>query len=163
MRSPPLAAAPKPTPPTIIPGSPLAPMRLILVDETDRLRVSSLEQLRDLFGRNAIGVVLIGMPGIEKRLAHYPQLYSRVGFVHAFRPLRSEEIRHLVARNWPEIGGALPSSGMSDQDALAAGIRITGGQLPPPRRLLSQVAPILRINDLSEVTAPLSKRRAKAW
>jgi hypothetical protein len=76
MRSPPPAAAPKPTPPTIIPGSSLAPMRL--VDETDRLRVSSLEQLRDLFDRDDIGVVLIGMPGIEKRLARYPQLYSRL-------------------------------------------------------------------------------------
>ena len=131
----------------------LAPVRLILVDEADRLKVASLEQLRDLFDRSGIGLILIGMPGIEKRLARYPQLYSRVGFVHAFRSLRAEEIRRLLADHGPEVGLELPASGISDQEAIAAIIRITGGNFRLLRRLLSQVDRILGINKLQVVTA----------
>jgi DNA transposition AAA+ family ATPase len=130
----------------------LAPARLILVDEADRLKVASLEQLRDLFDRNEVGLVLIGMPGIEKRLGRYPQLYSRVGFVHAFRTLRADEIRRLLAEHGPEVGLTLPASGLPDPEAIAAIIRITGGNFRLLRRLLSQVERILDINQLQAVT-----------
>ena len=134
-------------------GSSLAPAWLILVDEADRLQVASLEQLRDLIDRNEVGLVLIGMPGIEKRFARYPQLYSRVGFVHAFRALRAEEIRRLLAEHGPAIGLTPPTSDISDQEAIAAIIRITGGNFRLLRRPLSQIERILRINQLQAITA----------
>ena len=131
---------------------PLAPVRLILADEADRLKVPSLEQLRDLFDRSDIGLILIGMPGIENRLARYPQLYSRVGFVHSFRTLRAEEARRLLAEHWPEMGRALPPSGISDPEAVAAIIRITGGNFRLLHRLLLQVERILALNGLQVAT-----------
>jgi DNA transposition AAA+ family ATPase len=131
---------------------PLAPVRLVLVDEADRLKVMSLEQLRDLFDRSDAALVLIGMPGIEKRLARYPQLYSRVGFVHAFRTLRAEEMRRLLTDHWPEMGRKVPSAGISDREAVATIIRVTGGNFRLLHRLLSQIERILTLNRLEAVT-----------
>jgi len=97
-------------------------------------------------------MVLIGMPGLEKRLARYPQLYSRVGFVHEFRPLSADAVRDLFRHKWVPPGVALPHDGLNDEDVLAAIIRITGGNFRLLHRLLTQIARVVEINTLSRVT-----------
>lgn len=79
-------------------------VELLVVDEAERLSPSALEHLRDRFDRQHFGLLLIGMPGIEKRLARYPQLYSRIGFAHQYRPLSDDELAHVLTRHWHKLG-----------------------------------------------------------
>ncbi len=53
-------------------------------------------------------MILIGMPGLEKRPARYPQFYSRIGFVHEFRLLAAQEICQLLDQRWTPLGVHLP-------------------------------------------------------
>jgi len=72
---------------------------LIIVDEADRLKLQALEELRSIFDKSKVGIILIGMPGMQKKLSRYPQLYSRVGFVHEFRALSQDELMFLVEQH----------------------------------------------------------------
>lgn len=113
--------------------------------------MASLEQVRSIFDAGEIGLILVGMPGLEKRLARYPQFYSRIGFVHEFRPLGAAEIRQLLVQGWIPPGAHLPEQPWA-AEAIAAIIRITGGNIRLLSRLLTQMERILEINELHEVT-----------
>jgi DNA transposition AAA+ family ATPase len=125
---------------------------LLIVDEADRLKTASLEQIRDIYDHGNIGIVLIGMPGIEKRLSRYPQLYSRVGFVHEFRALNAEESRLYLTQKWTNGGLTLHPGSAVEEEAIAAIIRMTNGNFRLLHRLLTQIARITDINALRMVS-----------
>jgi DNA transposition AAA+ family ATPase len=126
------------------------PTSLIIIDEADRLKMGSLEQVRDIFDHHGVGLVLIGMPGLHKRLARYPQLSSRVGFVHEFHPLNESGVNHLFLMGWRPPGLMLPDE--FPPNVIAAILRVTGGNFRLLDRLLAQISRVLIINKLTEVT-----------
>lgn len=133
-------------------GLPADTAELLIVDEAERLSTTGLEHLRDLFDRTGIGVILIGMPGIEKRLSRYPQLYSRIGFAHHYRPLQGDELSFVLTRHWRQLGLTLDDADFTDAQAIASIARITGGNFRLLHRLFVQIERILKINGLSVIT-----------
>jgi DNA transposition AAA+ family ATPase len=121
------------------------------VDEANRLKDVGLEQIRDIADRGEIGLVLLGMPGLDKRLQRAPQLYSRIGFVHEMEPLSEEETRFFLAQRWSHRVSA-HSADFTDQEAIVAIMRITQGNMRLIDRLMKQVERVLTANQLTVVT-----------
>ncbi|HEY6456244.1 MAG TPA: AAA family ATPase [Steroidobacteraceae bacterium] len=133
-------------------GRRIIDIELIIVDEVERLSAPALECLRDLFDQGDIGLMLVGMPGMEKRMARYPQLYSRVGFAHHYRPLQGDEVSFVLTRHWRKLGLNLDTADFSDTQAIASIARITGGNFRLLHRLFVQIERIQKINDLTFIT-----------
>ncbi len=127
------------------------PTSLIVVDEADRLTMNGLEQLRSIFDQSGLGMVFIGMPGIEKRVARYPQFFSRIGFVHEYRPLSDADVRVLLEQRWAPFGLHLPDSSF-DSEVIAAVIRLTRGNFRLLVRLLTQMERVRAINSLETLS-----------
>jgi DNA transposition AAA+ family ATPase len=127
-------------------------VELLIFDEAERLSMTALECIRDLFDRTGVGVILIGMPGMEKRLSRYPQLYSRVGFAHHYRPLQGDELAFVLTRHWRKLGLTLDDADFTDTQAIASIARITGGNFRLLHSLFVQIERILKINGLSVIT-----------
>lgn len=124
----------------------------MVIDEADRVKMASLEYLRDRDHRGRFGLILVGTPGIEKHLARYPQFYSRVGYVHQFRPLSTEEVYFILEHQWGQHGIKLQRNDFTDTEAIATIIRITGGTFRLIHSLCTQIGRTLRVNDVHLVT-----------
>jgi DNA transposition AAA+ family ATPase len=126
-------------------------IELLIVDEANRLKDSGLEQIRDIYDKGRFGLILLGMLGLEKRLARAPQLYSRIGFAHQMDPMLQEETRDFLEKRWSHRV-KVSSDDFTDKEAVAAILRITRGNLRLIDRLMTQVEYVLLANQLQVVT-----------
>ncbi|WDF31975.1 AAA family ATPase [Arthrobacter agilis] len=127
-------------------------VELLIIDEAERLTPTALELLRDQHDRTHLAMILIGMPGIDQRFRHYPQLYSRLGFSHHYRTLGREELLFVLDRHWKRLGRTLEPDDFTDAQAIAAIERITRGNFRLLERLFPQINRVLKINQLDTIT-----------
>lgn len=133
-------------------GDPADHVQMVIIDEAERLNATALELLRDRHDRTGVAVILIGMPGLDKRFSHYPQLYSRLGFAHQYRPLSDDELLFVLDRHWQRLGHQLDPDDYTDNQAVAAVQRITRGNFRLLERLLPQIQRVMKINELTTIT-----------
>lgn len=127
-------------------------VELLIIDEAERLTPTALEILRDRHDRTHLAIILIGMPGVDQRFRHYPQLYSRLGFSHRYRNLGRDELIFVLDRHWRRLGRTLDPDDFTDAHAIATIERITRGNFRLVERLFPQIARVLKINELETIT-----------
>jgi DNA transposition AAA+ family ATPase len=130
-------------------------LKLLIIDEADHLKYTSLEQLRSLYDKYQFGMVLIGMPGIERRISRYPQLYSRVGFLHEFKTLSKDEMIFIIENHLTHLGTEIKLANFSDYETLNTIVRITKGNLRVLTRLFQQLERLIKINNVTSINADL--------
>ncbi|WIM66806.1 AAA family ATPase [Corynebacterium breve] len=126
--------------------------QLIIIDEAERLPPTALEMLRDIHDRDGVAIMFIGMPGIDQRFRHYPQLFSRLGFSHRYRALGKDELLFVLNRHYKRLGRELDPEDFTDAQAIAAIERLTRGNFRVVERLFPQIKRVLKINELETIT-----------
>ncbi len=127
--------------------------RLLIIDEADRLKFPSLELVRDIYdrGKGSVGVVLIGMPGIERRIKRLGQLHSRVHLAYEFEALNADDTRRFIAQKWQNLG--LP---LFADDAVSSTImRIANGNFRVLNRIFTEIVRLQKLNCLPLITPDL--------
>jgi hypothetical protein len=89
---------------------------------------------------------------LQKRLARYAQLHSRVGFVHQFRPLSGRELQESSSMSGCSSASTLAHDQHVDTAVINAIARVTGGNFRLVQRPFAQVQRIIPINQLPAVT-----------
>ena len=121
-------------------------LELLIIDEVNRLDSDELEVLRDVFERGQMGMVLIGRPGIDRKVRAVPPLAGRVGMRYVFEGLQEQEVLQLLQQY---VQGRAVE--IAPQVASAI-IERAKGSFQKVRLLLLQIEYLLGINELSEVT-----------
>lgn len=123
---------------------------LIIIDEAYRLRYEALEELRDLQETWRIAVVLIGDPGMDRRLDRQPHFAHRVGFLHQYHQLSLEDATRYMSYKVEQ----LQVPGLTN-DVCSAIFWYTQGNFRMLNTLFMQIGRLLKINEMSEVTREL--------
>jgi len=106
--------------------------------------VKSLEQFRDIYDRanvkGRLGLVLVGMSGLEKKLARYAQLYSRrwlCSYDDNDKPKRNFPI---LEYKWQQLNIPYIADDPATQETIAAIINATNCNLRLIKHLFDQIA-----------------------
>ncbi len=125
---------------------------MVIIDEAERLKPQTFELIREQYDAGKANFIFIGMPGIERILARFPQLYSRIGFVHQFKNLSASEVQFILRQHLKKLDVNLKENDFTDQEVVSAIIRMTNGNFRLINRVIKQSMRIMKVNSMLTMT-----------
>jgi hypothetical protein len=58
------------------------------------------EPISDFGDKHKLGIILLGMPGFDRRIRNYEQINNQVGFYHDFNTPRTDELKAILEARW---------------------------------------------------------------
>lgn len=125
-------------------------LKLLIVDESDRLKPASLEYIRELYDRTNLSILLIGSPGIERRLqrAAYGQLFSRFNLAYKIEPITEKEAETFIALKWAALRLPLKADGV----VAAAISKLAAGNFRTLHRIFAELERLQKLNRFQMIT-----------
>ncbi len=137
-------------------------LRLIILDESDRLRDDSFEVVRYLLDKTGCPHLLVGLPKILTVIEGHEKFDSRVGRRMSFDPLELDEVLEVVL---PGLVFPFWTVDPSNKDDRLMGIEIWKKVHPSLRKLrnlLETASTIAMVKKASKITLPIV-RAAYTW
>ncbi len=136
-------------------------VEVLIIDEADRLKPKTFADVRDIFDKLEISVVLVGTDRLDAVIKRDEQVYNRFRACHRFGKLSGAEFKATVDV-WEQRVLKLPvASNLSSNDMLKLLGQATGGYIGLLDMLLREAAiralrkglPKIDMDTLKEVTA----------
>ena len=137
-------------------------LRLIILDESDRLREESFELVRYLVDKTGCPQLLVGLPKILRVIEGHEKFDSRVGRRMSFDPLELDEVLHVVL---PEVVFPFWTFDPENEEDYLMGTEIWRKVHPSLRKLrnlLETASDIAEVRKAPKITLPIV-REAYTW
>lgn len=126
--------------------------KMIIIDESERLKPEAFELIREVYDSGKTNFIFIGMPGIEKTMSRFPQLYSRIGFVHIFKNMGNQELKFILENHLSKLNYSCKDDDYTDQEVISTVLRITNGNFRLVDRVIKQAIRIMKVNCMTTIT-----------
>jgi hypothetical protein len=121
-------------------------LQLIIIDKAYRLSLRCLEAIADISERQKLGIVLIGMPGFDRRIRSFEQVHNLVGFYHTFNTPRTEELAAILEACWHNQNIQI------DQAAVETLEKVTSSNIRKLININAEMGRVCELNSISIIT-----------
>ena len=131
-------------------------LELIIIDKAQRLPSKCLEAIAD-FGKNHnLGLVLIGLPGFDRRVRHYEPIDNMIGFYHVFNTPRTEELRAILEARWQSQQITIEDSAVQMLE------KVTNSNIQKIVNINTEMSRVCELNSISIITSDLVELASKS-